>query len=94
MEHNEWKPTHGSGGIGCLTPKKYIYPIPPDPRALVKTSPSMMGAIFMIPRPKLGGDSIYTLCHGSTLGQGILPTKEEKTPRHGHLSPHLALSIL
>ena len=28
------------------------------------TNPSMKGAIFMVPRPKLDGDFIYTLHHG------------------------------
>ena len=75
MEHNEWKPTHGTGEVECLTPS---IPIPKlQTCALVKISPSTKGAIFMVPRPKLGGNSIYTLHHGPPKAKVYAPKCED-----------------
>ena len=75
MEHNEWKPTHGTGEVECLTPSIPISKL--QTHALVKISPSTKGAIFMVPRPKLGGNSIYTLHHGPPKAKVYTPKCED-----------------
>ena len=67
----------GQVGLGAY---HLSIPIPKlQTRALVKINPSTKSVVYMIPRPKLGDDSIYTL------GQGILPKND-----CGRLRPHLS----
>ena len=59
MKHNEWRPTYGSSGVGCLSLSIPISKL--QTCALVKISPSHKGTIYIIPRSNQGGNSIYTL---------------------------------
>ena len=65
MRYNEWRLTYGSGGIGCRIPshsKTYI----------LDTCSFTNGAIFMVPRLNLCGDSIFTL-HLGPFGRRCVP---------------------
>ena len=55
MEHNEWRLTHGLGGVGCLTPSH------PHTKTLEtcsgKTNLSHRSTIHMVPKSNLDGNS-------------------------------------
>ena len=62
FRYNEWRPTYKSGGVRCLTPF-HPYTYTPD-TCSSKDQSFYKGAIYMVHRPNLGDNSIYTLCHG------------------------------
>ena len=57
---NECRPK--SGGVRCLTPfHPHTYTLD---TCSSKDQSFYKGAIYMVPKPNLGDNSIYTLCHG------------------------------
>ena len=95
MKHNEWRPTYGSSGAGCLSPSIPISKL--QTCALVKISPSHKGTIYIIPRSNQGENSIYTLRSVHSRPRRI---PQEKTTAHSRVGalaptmwPHLSVSL-
>ena len=93
MKHNEWRPTYGSSGVGCLSLSIPISKL--QTCALVKISPSHKGTIYIIPRSNQGGNSIYTLRPVHSRPRRI-PQEKTTIHRWGHLRPqcvNISLSL-
>ena len=57
---------------------------------MVKIDPSMKGAICMVPRHNLGGNSIYTIYHDPPYAKVYFPQKEDKA---SHIAGAYAHSV-